>query len=336
MMASCGDGYEPSSTLTASHAHGPACSNAEDIGIVQRVERPSDMSQEFLSLAAVDNVSLNAESFFCPTGFKYDPQVLFCTQNDKALGPFPKKMIDRCIEDSGGSACSNNVWNKEYAFSLRGKQQCPVGTTARPSGFCSDGKDVYGPFGKLEVAACQKAKGGDACIGQRWSESFAESLKVPRSERQPLQGLKIAIDSGHGGSPEGWEPGAVSPFYSSVTDYQLNIRTTSEVKEYLEAKGAKVTLFQYPNAYQGPDLEGRGSRSKGNDLFVSVHFNRFNSIVQGSEVFTHVNIGSPSDAKLAYAIQDRLVAKVCQTLIGFWTNNPSHSLKVFEKQLTWF
>ena len=288
------------------HAHGVGCFASEEIGPIEAVPRPQGLARERLQLVDF-NAKPEAAVYLCPSSFSYDPRVRFCVKDSKALGPFPPRLVELCKERSGGAACDGNLINANYAASLRGTGLCPVGTSLRPSGYCAAGRFAYGPFTKDQVEACRKASGGLACESQRWSLSFAESLGVPGQFPQPLRGLKIAIDSGHGGNPTGWEPGAASPFYNEVTDYLLNIDTTFEIKSYLEEKGADVSLFQYPNAFVGPDLEGRGAKATGHNIFVSIHYNRYDSVVQGSEVFTHVSLGSQSDARLAYAIQDSLV-----------------------------
>jgi N-acetylmuramoyl-L-alanine amidase len=193
---------------------------------------------------------------------------------------------------------------------MRGQTACPTGTAARPSGFCAQGADVYGPFTKAEVDACRKANGGDACASLRWSAGFADQLVIPFDPAKPLRGLSVSLDSGHGGNPAGWEPGVVSPFYKQVTDYAFNLATTSEVTDYLRTKGAAVKLNQYQEPYSGPELEGKGERARGAQIFVSVHYNGSTSGAQGSEVYVHETLASPTDQKLAVAIQQRLVSQI--------------------------
>ncbi len=269
------------------------------------IERPDNVpgQAEGFSLAATA-----AKEVFCPPGYSFDSSLKLCTSGVDAIGPFPQKMVDRCIKFGGGLACEEDNWSKTFAARLRGNGECLDGTWKSSSGLCTDGPNAYGPFSVQHVQNCQSAGGGRACVSLRWALAFAERHQ-PNDEKQggnALAGLDVAIDSGHGGNPDGWEPGAVNPF-NGITEYQLNLDTSKRVEALLEAQGARVTIFSYPTNFSGPFLYNKGSRASGYDVFISVHYNAFNRRVQGSEVFVHSSRGSRTDEILAYAIQDRLV-----------------------------
>ena len=302
------------------HLEGPGCATHEDIGQVRLVPRPLGMPDPAHAAPEAPKSPLAGDSglgMYCPAGFAFDPQLRLCANGKDALGPFPPAMVNRCRESGGGPACEGLLWNIGFASDLRGRAVCPFGTFTREGGYCASGGEAYGPFSMAEVAACEASGGGAPCSGMRWALNFAESLIVNNDPTKPLRGLKVAIDSGHGGYPEGFEPGVVSPFWGNVTDYLFNLSTTSEVADNLRRRGASVQLFQYPQPFSGPGLEGKGSRSQGNNVFVSVHYNGANRSAQGSEVYVHSSLATDLDRLLAYSIQDQLVNDVWNRAANF-------------------
>lgn len=270
----------------------------------EQVERPANLPVATFSLSG------SSEGFWCPTGYAYDTGLKLCANERDAIGPFPQKMVDNCTKFGGGAACQNDNWQKDFTAKLRGSGDCLTGTSRTSTGLCSDGSNAYGPFSIAHVENCQKAGGGKACSSLRWSLSFAEKLlPADTPTTRPLSGFKVAIDSGHGGNPEGWEPGAVNPF-NGLTEYKLNLDTATEVAAALRQQGATVSLFTYPTNFSGPSLSGKGARAQGHDIFVSIHYNAFNSSAQGSEVFTHNSLQTSQDTRLAFSILDRVVARV--------------------------
>jgi N-acetylmuramoyl-L-alanine amidase len=275
------------------------------------VDRPDDIPVASLSL-----LNPTAEKW-CPTGYSYDNGLQLCANGTDAIGPFPQAMVDNCVRFGGGAACQEDNWQKEFTAKLRGKGDCLLGTTRTASGLCSDGVSAYGPFSEAHVKNCQKAGGGKACSSLRWSLSFAEKLHPKDQPTLTLQGFKVALDSGHGGNPQGWEPGAMNPF-NGLSEYKLNLDTASAVADTLRKQGATVSLFSYPTNFSGPSLSGKGARAKGHDIFVSIHYNAFNNSSQGSEVFTHNSLQTRSDTKLAFSILDRVMDRV-------WKGAPSRN-----------
>lgn len=288
---------------------GPGCfAHDESIGPVRQVVLPGDIPVPYIALEGITDQS--PEHMYCPDGSVFSADLRMCVTETDALGPFPRAMVAKCEANGGGPACGGLKWNKKFAGWIRGQTACPPGTATRPSGFCAEGDDVFGPFTRAEVDACREANGGSACAGLRWSAGFADQLSIPSDPAKPLRGLTVSLDSGHGGNPDGWEPGVVSPFHKEVTDYAYDLKTTSEVTDYLRTKGAVVKLNQYPQPYSGPALEEKGAKANGTQIFVSVHYNGSASGAQGSEVYVHSTLASPTDQKLAVAIQQRLVSEI--------------------------
>lgn len=102
--------------------------------------------------------------------------------------------------------------------------------------------------------------------------------------------MKIVFDPGHGGS----DPGAVGQIYK---EKDLTLEVCNKVKTKLD-----VILTRSTDVYVS--LSARGLMAKNGDLFVSVHFNAFNSTATGCEVFYSVDL--PNDKAYAAKISSDL------------------------------
>ena len=101
--------------------------------------------------------------------------------------------------------------------------------------------------------------------------SFLKPVRLQASDNQygvSLNGVKIVLDPGHGGS----DPGAVGsdPRY---TEASLNSILTYKVRDRLAALGAEVTLTKNDSDRVGLDPRVRTVKSVKPDLFVSFHRN---------------------------------------------------------------
>ncbi len=91
--------------------------------------------------------------------------------------------------------------------------------------------------------------------------------KMPEiNKEQPLKGLKIVLDPGHGGS----EPGACA---NGIIEKNLNFQITKKLEKELEGSGAKVYLTRDKDEYV--DLYKRIDFAKDKDAIVllSIHAN---------------------------------------------------------------
>lgn len=161
-------------------------------------------------------------------------------------------------------------------------------------------------------------RGGD-CITAPAEWSPTESAPLPAQQPQSgdgptataLAGFKLTLDVGHGSSPSGWDPGAVSAA-KGLTEYELNLTEALMVAELMRTKGAQVKVNDYRRGSAGLTLKQRGNAAGGANIFVSIHHNSAgNASAQGSEVL-YERRGSYSDRALAAEIQKRLAAKVWQ------------------------
>lgn len=113
---------------------------------------------------------------------------------------------------------------------------------------------------------------------------------------------KITIDCGHGYKHDGsFDPGVVNG-RTFLTEYNLNIFEGIMVTKHLQQFGCEVDLFIYDTPEKGKYLSERGYIAKNSDLFISIHHNAFNEIVQGSECIVH-DASDEDDYILANMIQ---------------------------------
>jgi hypothetical protein len=154
--------------------------------------------------ASTDEIASAADAF-CPQGFAFDAASQLCLSPAEAAGPFPPSMVAFCrqwVADraDGSNACQTNDaglpatrWERTLAVDARqvtrGADGCAQGTTLDPKqGYCSDGKDLYGPFSKSDVAFCQAAGGGAACETNR----VAVGMVQPKSSGPASGGFNAA------------------------------------------------------------------------------------------------------------------------------------------------
>ncbi len=130
--------------------------------------------------------SIQADPYFCPTGFSFQPDDHLCGNEEDALGPFSEAMIKACESSGGGKeACNGNTWAYRLAANLQGNKTCPRGTHYdKGIAECVDANNAYGPFRKSLVQKCKQKGGGEAaCESMRWSRSFTTNLKNVNSGR---------------------------------------------------------------------------------------------------------------------------------------------------------
>ena len=124
------------------------------------------------------------------------------------------------------------------------------------------------------------------------SHPLEESILV--ATEQPLNGLVIVVDAGHGGK----DNGASANF---VVEDQLNLEVAMALKDVLELAGAEVVLTReadydlastYAKNRKKEDLKKRVEMIEEEDvvLFISIHMNTYeNSSVSGAQVFYRVS-----------------------------------------------
>lgn len=146
------------------------------------------------------------------------------------------------------------------------------------------------------------------------TEDKKEETKVTKAKSDyrtsgGIKGKKITLDAGHGGS----DPGAIGA--SGTREKDVTLKITKKVEELLEKKGAKVSMTRTsdkdvhgPNASDVQELQARVDVAEDNeaDVFISIHINSStNKNVGGFSSYYYPK--SSNDARLAQAVQDRLV-----------------------------
>jgi hypothetical protein len=112
-----------------------------------------------------------ADTAACPTGTAFDDDHGFCTDGQRALGPFTQAMIAAC-KSAGERGCDDINWPAERAARLRGEETCPRGAAIDPNlGVCVEGAYAFGPFDAPMIEECEQ-RGGTTCRSMRWETSW--------------------------------------------------------------------------------------------------------------------------------------------------------------------
>lgn len=133
---------------------------------------------------------------------------------------------------------------------------------------------------------------------------------------QPLSGVKVVVDPGHGG----WDPGAVGP--SGLTEQEVNLRVAQALRSCLqEYGGATVKMTRTNNSYVSLSARATQANSWGADRFVSVHHNgSTNQRINGTAVYSYPK-GSWKSHHLRDEVQSRLVQATGLRNLGGQTEN---------------
>jgi N-acetylmuramoyl-L-alanine amidase len=127
----------------------------------------------------------------------------------------------------------------------------------------------------------------------------------------------IVIDPGHGGSVRvnGSSPNnAHSPAGELEKDWTLEIakrtRTAVLAKAVALGKHVNVVLTRETDINKGLNARANVAKDKGATLFLSIHFNGFDTVVRGVETLIDSlnNVNKAQDRAFAQAVQDRLLA----------------------------
>jgi len=121
-----------------------------------------------------------------------------------------------------------------------------------------------------------------------------------QSSTEPLKGITIMLDAGHGGS----EPGAIGPLGTRYAEKDINLALALKLKKELEAKGAKVLMTRTNDATISLADRLTASRKARPDMFISLHANSMSddvdiSKISGFAVFYREVLSKPA-AQLVY------------------------------------
>ncbi len=130
-------------------------------------------------------------------------------------------------------------------------------------------------------------------------------------DAQPLSGVTVVVDPGHGGKDDGASSGIVK-------EQDVNLAIALKLRTELEKAGATVTMTRdgsYDLASEGAmnrkreDMKKRVAmiNEEPSDLFISIHLNTYPNVgVHGGQVFYRKD--DESSKQLAQIIQTRLNA----------------------------
>lgn len=108
----------------------------------------------------------------------------------------------------------------------------------------------------------------------------------------------IVVDPGHGGK----DPGAV---YAGIKEKELNLLVAKKLKEKLKGKGFNVIMTRETDTDVSLQKRGEIAKNANADLFLSIHFNGYNSIAKGAEVI--YSYGSENSKRVAEIFLDEIV-----------------------------
>lgn len=182
-----------------------------------------------------------------------------------------------------------------------------AGSASSAGGTSSGGSNIdfergVNPSGEMETAA----ESDDA------SSAGAASVPVrPRSQSSAAPGIdgkRIVLDPGHGGS----DTGAIGP--TGVTEKSIALRIAKRLKVLLEAEGAEVILTRTedtevsPKKAQATDVEELQARcdianQNSADIFLSIHLDAFSGPEAHGTTGYYYEMGSADSRRLADCIK---------------------------------
>ena len=212
--------------------------------------------------AAASTDEVVAADAFCPQGFAFDTSSQLCLSATEAAGPFPPSMVALCRQwvpnrPDGSNACVTTLaglpstrWARNIAVNARAATRqadgCAQGTAVdAKQGYCSDGKDLYGPFSKDDVSYCQTVVGGGtACATNR----VAVGMVRPKSAGPGPGGNPVASFAGSYD-----RAGAVAYAQANWNNNDGEL-CQGFVSNALAAGGINVRNFGVPNEDWVPDV----------------------------------------------------------------------------------
>ncbi|WP_431805023.1 N-acetylmuramoyl-L-alanine amidase [Halobacillus andaensis] len=117
----------------------------------------------------------------------------------------------------------------------------------------------------------------------------------------PLEGVRITLDPGHGGT----DPGAIG--VNSIYEKDVNLSTAQRTYDQLSDAGATVTMTRSGDQYVDLDERVNISHSYDTDAFISFHYNASaSSSARGISSYYH---DDNKDSSWARTMQNQLAGK---------------------------
>lgn len=197
--------------------------------------------------------------------------------------------------------------NSYVAFPLRDPERLVIDVT----GESSEGGEA-GAGGNKQAEAATAAQSSAQPSSPSASSTGAGDPKLSLSRQLGLKIRTIAIDAGHGGK----DPGAVGKSGLQEKDITLDIarRLAALVKEKLDCK---VVLTRDSDEYIPLEDRPAIARTKGADLFVSIHVNASRRrAARGIETYIQSLRASDRDAMATAAFENATSSKTLSQLGG--------------------
>jgi N-acetylmuramoyl-L-alanine amidase len=127
----------------------------------------------------------------------------------------------------------------------------------------------------------------------------------------------VAIDAGHGGSPDNAHPGKLfdpgSIAGNGLVEKDLTLDVAKRLKTRLEADKVKVVMTRSTDQYVGIEDRMSTATKAGANLFVSIHFNFFQDPAIGGSLVLYPH---QADKPFAQLISNSLAARLGRFGIG--------------------
>lgn len=117
-------------------------------------------------------------------------------------------------------------------------------------------------------------------IGKAFKDGIISEIAYKLSLHN-LGGKTVLIDPGHGGT----DSGALNKVNPSIKEKDYTLDTSLATAEYLRNSGINVVLTRQTDKTLSLTERSSMSNALNPDLFVSVHFNSYNGIAKGTEVY---------------------------------------------------
>jgi len=182
-----------------------------------------------------------------------------------------------------------------------------AGSTSSAGGTSSGGSNIDFERGVNPSGEMETAEGADDA-----SSAGAASVPArPRSQSSAAPGIdgkRIVLDPGHGGS----DTGAIGP--TGVTEKSIALRIAKRLKVLLEAEGAEVILTRTedtevsPKKAQATDVEELQARcdianQNSADIFLSIHLDAFSGPEAHGTTGYYYEMGSADSTRLADCVK---------------------------------
>ena len=182
-----------------------------------------------------------------------------------------------------------------------------AGSTSSAGGTSSGGSNIDFERGVNPSGEMETAEGADDAS----SAGVASVPARPRSQSSAAPGIdgkRIVLDPGHGGS----DTGAIGP--TGVTEKSIALRIAKRLKVLLEAEGAEVILTRTedtevsPKKAQATDVEELQARcdianQNSADIFLSIHLDAFSGPEAHGTTGYYYEMGSADSRRLADCIK---------------------------------